>query len=143
MMPAGWLTGNPTLLRTSRIATVAFTLSITLSLSACSGVGFPGVYKIFVEQGNIVTAEMVEELKPDMTRRQVQFVLGTPIIEDTFNSNRWDYIYLLRIGDDVTKDSRLKVIFDGNRLVDVKGELVGDNWPEPKPEEDESEDANA
>jgi outer membrane protein assembly factor BamE len=86
---------------------------------------------------------MVEELKPDMTRRQVQFVLGTPIVEDTFNSNRWDYIYLLRIGNDITKESRLKVIFDGDRLVDVKGELVGDNWPEPKPEEDESEDASA
>ena len=143
MMPAGWLTGNPTLLRTSRIATRALALSITLSLSACSGIGFPGVYKIFVEQGNIVTAEMVEELKPDMTRRQVQFVLGTPIIEDTFNANRWDYIYLLRIGDEVTKESRLRVIFDGDRLVDVKGELVGDNWPEPKPEEDESEDASA
>ena len=143
MMPAGWLTGNPTLLRTSCIANLALALSITLSLSACSGIGFPGVYKIFVEQGNIVTAEMVEELKPDMTRRQVQFVLGTPIIEDTFNSNRWDYIYLLRIGNDITKESRLKVIFDGDRLVDVKGELVGDNWPEPKPEEDESQDASA
>ena len=131
------------MLRTSRIATRALALSITLSLSACSGIGFPGVYKIFVEQGNIVTAEMVEELKPDMTRRQVQFVLGTPIIEDTFNANRWDYIYLLRIGDEVTKESRLRVIFDGDRLVDVKGELVGDNWPEPKPEEDESEDASA
>lgn len=131
------------MLRTSRIANLALALSITLSLSACSGIGFPGVYKIFVEQGNIVTAEMVEELKPDMTRRQVQFVLGTPIIEDTFNSNRWDYIYLLRIGDEVTKESRLRVIFDGDRLVDVKGELVGDNWPEPKPEEDESEDASA
>ena len=141
MMPAGWKTGNPTLLRTSRIATAALTLSITLSLSACSGIGFPGVYKIFIEQGNIVTADMVEELKPDMTRRQVQFVLGTPIIEDTFNSNRWDYIYLLRIGDDITRESRLKVFFDGDRLVDVEGELVGDNWPEPKPEEDESEDA--
>ena len=142
MMPAGWKTGNPTLLRTSRIATAALTLSITLSLSACSGIGFPGVYKIFIEQGNIVTADMVEELKPDMTRRQVQFVLGTPIIEDTFNSNRWDYIYLLRIGDDITRESRLKVFFDGDRLVDVEGELVGDNWPEPKPEEGESEDAS-
>ncbi len=131
------------MLRTSRTANLALALSITLSLSACSGIGFPGVYKIFVEQGNIVTAEMVEELKPDMTRRQVQFVLGTPIVEDTFNSNRWDYIYLLRIGEDVTKESRLKVIFDGDRLVDVKGELVGDNWPEPKPEEDESQDETA
>lgn len=138
MMPAGRLTGNPTLLRTSRILAASLALTVTFSLSACSGVGFPGVYKIFVEQGNIVTEEMVAELKPEMTRRQVQFVLGTPIVEDTFNSNRWDYIYLLRIGDEVTKQSRLMVIFDGDRLVNVQGDLVGDNWPEPKPEEPEA-----
>lgn len=138
MMPAGRLTGNPTLLRTSRILAASLALSVAFSLSACSGVGFPGVYKIFVEQGNIVTEEMVAELKPEMTRRQVQFVLGTPIVEDTFNSNRWDYIYLLRIGDEVTKQSRLMVIFDGDRLVNVQGDLVGDNWPEPKPEEPEA-----
>ena len=130
MMPAGWLTGNPTLLRTSRIATVALSLSITLSLSACSGIGFPGVYKIFVEQGNIVTAEMVEELKPDMTRRQVQFVLGTPIIEDTFNADRWDYVHVIRLGNENLSRSQLTVVFEGDVLVDVKGDLVSENWPE-------------
>ena len=68
------------------------------SLSACGFVGFPGVYKINVEQGNIVTPEMVAQLKPGMTRRQVKFILGTPLVEDTFDIDRWDYIYSKRNG---------------------------------------------
>ena len=51
-------------------------------LGACSFVGFPGVYKIDVEQGNIVTPEMVGQLKPGMSRRQVRFILGTPLLEE-------------------------------------------------------------
>ncbi len=71
--------------------------------SACGFVGFPGVYKINVEQGNIVTQEMVDQLKPGMNRRQVRFILGTPLIEDTFNQNRWDYLYVKRNGMKVSR----------------------------------------
>ena len=49
-------------------------------LSACSFVGFPGVYRIDIEQGNIVTEEIAEQLKPGMSRRQVRFILGTPLV---------------------------------------------------------------
>ena len=63
-------------------------------LGACSFVGFPGVYKIDVEQGNIVDQEMADQLKPGMSRRQVRFILGTPLVEDTFNQDRWDYLYV-------------------------------------------------
>ena len=66
------------------------------SLTACGAVGFPGVYRINVEQGNIVDQEMVNQLKPGMSRRQVRFIMGTPLVEDTFNSNRWDYTYSVR-----------------------------------------------
>ena len=58
-------------------------LAITF-LSACSFVGFPGVYRINIEQGNIVTQDMADQLKPGMNRRQVRFILGTPLAEDTF-----------------------------------------------------------
>ena len=51
-------------------------------LSACGFVGFPGVYRIDVEQGNILTQETVDQLKPGMSRRQVRFILGTPLIAD-------------------------------------------------------------
>ncbi len=97
-------------------------------LCACGFVGFPGVYKINVEQGNIVTQEMVDQLKPGMNRRQVRFVLGTPLIEDTFNQNRWDYLYVKRNGMKVLDESLLTVEFDGDALVRISGDLVPPDW---------------
>ena len=97
-------------------------------LSACGFVGFPGVYKINVEQGNIVTPEMAAQLKPGMTRRQVKFILGTPLVEDTFNKDRWDYLYSKRNGDKVLNESRLTVEFKGDNLATVSGDLAPSDW---------------
>ncbi len=97
---------------------------LTLCLGACGVVGFPGVYRIDVEQGNIVTAEQLDQLQPGMSRRQVRFLLGTPLVEDTFNPNRWDYSYSKRNGLDTLADSKLTVIFDGDSLVEVRGDSV-------------------
>ena len=55
-------------------------LTAVLLLSACSSLEFPGVYKLTIQQGNIVSQEMVDRLKPGMTRSQVQFVLGNPVL---------------------------------------------------------------
>ena len=98
-------------------------LAITL-VSACSAVGFPGVYRIDVEQGNIVTQEIADQLQPGMSKRQVRFILGTPLVEDTFNRARWDYVYTRRNGLDVLAEERLTVIFDGDSLVDVGGDYT-------------------
>ncbi len=88
----------------------------TIILSGCGFVGFPGVYKIGIEQGNVVTQEMVDQLKPGMTRRQVRFVLGTPLVEDSFNEDRWDYRYVFSRGDIQILENRLTVYFDGDVL---------------------------
>jgi outer membrane protein assembly factor BamE len=106
---------------------LVLSLAVTL-LSACSYIGFPGVYKINVEQGNIVTQDMANQLKPGMNRRQVKFILGTPLIEDTFNQNRWDYLYVKRNGSTVLSESHLTVVFDGDVLVNVTGDMVPANW---------------
>jgi outer membrane protein assembly factor BamE len=111
-------------------------LAITC-LSACSFVGFPGVYKIDVEQGNIVTQEMADQLKPGMSRRQVRFIMGTPLIEDTFNQDRWDYPYVKRNGLNVLNESRLTVVFEGDSLVTVSGDYLPPAWSEPSEPEDE------
>ena len=108
-----------------RIVLIALTI---VSLSACGFVGFPGVYKINVEQGNIVTPEMAAQLKPGMTRRQVKFILGTPLVEDTFNKDRWDYLYSKRNGKKVLSQSRLTVEFDSDLLVNVSGDLAPSDW---------------
>lgn len=103
------------------------TLLAAICLSACGFVGFPGVYKIDVEQGNIVTTEMVDQLKPGMSRRQVRFILGTPLVEDPFNPDRWDYPYVKRNGMDVLSEARLTVYFDGDTLVRYDGDVEVDH----------------
>lgn len=106
---------------------VLISLAIAL-LGACGFVGFPGVYKINVEQGNIVTPEMAAQLKPGMTRRQVRFILGTPLVEDTFNQDRWDYLYSKRNGEKILSESRLTVVFEEDNLATVSGDLAPSDW---------------
>ena len=67
-------------------------LTAVLLLSACSSLEFPGVYKLTIQQGNIVSQEMVDRLKPGMTRSQVQFVLGNPVLADSLERDRWNYV---------------------------------------------------
>ena len=99
-------------------------LATLIGLSACGAVGFPGVYRINIEQGNIITQEMVDQLKPGMSRRQVRFILGTPLIEDTFDQDRWDYSYVVRNGKDILNTNRLTVYFDGDSLSHFAGSFV-------------------
>ena len=102
---------------------VLLALALTC-ISACSAVGFPGVYRIDIEQGNIVTEEMIDQLEPGMSRRQVRFILGTPLMEDTFNKDRWDYSYRKSNGLDILAETRLVVIFDGDSLTELRGDYV-------------------
>jgi outer membrane protein assembly factor BamE len=96
--------------------------------SACGWFGFPGVYRLDIEQGNIVTQEMADQLKPGMTRRQVRFILGTPLVEDTFNPDRWDYLYVKRNGQNVLSESVLTVEFDGDSLDQLSGDFIPAGW---------------
>lgn len=117
-------------------------LCIAVCLGACGFVGFPGVYKIDVEQGNIVTQDMVEQLKPGMSRRQVRFILGTPLLEDPFNQDRWDYPYSKRNGLKLLDEGRLTVYFDGDSLVSYEGD-VEERYGSPETVEEDSEDGGS
>ena len=97
-----------------------------LALGGCSSLIFPGVYRIQVPQGNVINEEMVAKLKPGMTRRQVRFIMGTPLIEDTFNNNRWDYVYMVRRARVVEEQAKISLLFDGDRLVSYSGDYVDD-----------------
>jgi outer membrane protein assembly factor BamE len=103
-------------------------------LAGCgSNFGFPGVYRINVEQGNVVTEEMVEQLRPGLNRRQVRYIMGTPLIEDSFHGDRWDYRYLLRNGNELLSETQLTLWFVGDELVRVEGPDAP-NWDDPQPE---------
>ena len=78
---------------------------------------------------------MADQLKPGMSRRQVRFILGTPLVEDTFNQDRWDYPYVKRNGPNILSESRITVIFDGDSLVTVSGDYLPPAWNDaPEPE---------
>ena len=112
------------------------------SLVGCgSNFGFPGVYRINVEQGNVVTEEMVEQLQPGLNRRQVRYIMGTPLIEDSFDSDRWDYRYLLRNGNDTIIETQLTLWFEGDELVRAEGPDAPD-WDQSQSAEVESETAS-
>ena len=108
-------------------------------LEGCgSNFGFPGVYRINVEQGNVVTEEMVEQLRPGLNRRQVRYIMGTPLIEDSFHEDRWDYRYLLRNGNELLSETQLTVWFEDDELVRVEGPDAP-SWDEPRSQASASE----
>lgn len=96
------------------------TLVGLLLLAGCSSV--PSlVYKIEIQQGNVITQEMVNKLKPGMTRSQVRFALGSPMISDAFHENRWDYVYRLEQRGKLVEQRHLAVFFEGDKLVRTNG----------------------
>jgi outer membrane protein assembly factor BamE len=102
-------------------------LRALLPLLACCALGacswapnyFPWFLKPYrpdVQQGNVITNEMVEQLRPGMTRDQVRFMLGTPLLADTFHKDRWDYLYYLNPRSGSTQHRKLTIVFADNRL---------------------------
>lgn len=93
------------------------------TLSACSLDYLPGVYRMDIHQGNIVTQTMVDQLKPGMTKRQVAFIMGTPLTRDTFHPDRWDYIYSNRPSGEERLQKTLTLLFDRDELVGMQGDF--------------------
>ncbi len=96
-------------------------------LAACSTKpSFINEYKIDVQQGNVLTQEMVAQLKPGQTKDQVRFLLGTPLIADIFHQQRWDYVYRYQSGQTGKVESRkFAVFFDAQgRLTRVDGDVA-------------------
>ena len=113
-------------------------LSSALLIVAVSGcpavVDFVKPYRIDVRQGNYVTQDMVSQLKPGMSRDQVRFVLGTPLVSDIFHADRWDYVYRFQPGKGVAQERRLTVIFEEGRLVRLDGDVrAAEAAPQPAP----------
>jgi len=94
-----------------------------VALSGCSLVERLTPYKIDVRQGNDVTPEMVAQLKKGMTKDQVRFVLGTPLVTDVFHPDRWDYVYRFQPGRGDVTERRLTVFFKDEMLERVIGDI--------------------
>jgi outer membrane protein assembly factor BamE len=122
------MTPIPTPYRRLAVLPGAAAAALTALLAACQLVDTvpipPGIrpHKIDVQQGNVITPEMVMKLRPDMTRSQVRFVLGSPLLVDPFRTDRWDYVYVYEKAGEVTEKRHLTVFFENDVLSRLEGE---------------------
>ncbi len=99
--------------------------TMALLLAGCNMPMLPlKPYKIDVQQGNFVTQDMLAKLKPGMSRSQVRFALGTPLIVDPFRNDRWDYFYMMHKAGELTEQRAVTVIFRGDELLRIEGDVA-------------------
>jgi outer membrane protein assembly factor BamE len=99
-------------------------IAMAAALGGCSNLEFPWVYRIDIDQGNIITQDMVNQLKPGMTRDQVKYVMGSPLLVDPFHPDRWDYVYTMRKADGKRTHQELTVTFKDDLLVSLSGDFL-------------------
>jgi outer membrane protein assembly factor BamE len=107
----------------------ALPLVLAALLPACKSVDVPKIpgvtpYRMVIQQGNFISQEMVAQLKPGMSKEQVRFVLGTPLVTDIFHADRWDYVFFRELADGKREQRNLSVVFENSKLARVLGDLM-------------------
>ena len=97
-----------------RKLSVVLMLATTLLTAAC-------VYRANISQGNLIKQEDLDQVELGMTRSQVRFLLGTPMVDDPFHAGRWDYVYYLKIG---RRDANFKrwvsILFTDDKVSEIR-----------------------
>lgn len=110
-----------------------FSLSFVASLAlvSCSTVlnNLPGVYRLEVQQGNIVDQSMVDQLRPSMSKRQVLYIMGSPMVVDVFHQNRWDYIYSDQPSGEDRVQKKISLFFRNDQLSGIQGDFRPGSQP--------------
>ena len=111
-----------------RLSLLVFPLACALGLAGCeslqSSENFLGLitpYKVEVVQGNVVTKEQVDTIKPGLSRAQVRDILGSPLLTDLFHADRWDYVFTIRRQGTEPQSRRIVVLFDGDKMKSIEG----------------------
>ena len=116
------------------------TLCLGIALSGCSisKLELPKVHKVPIQQGNVITQEMVDRIKPGMTKSQVVYVMGEPVLQDPFNADKWTYIYSIEVPGYFNQKSKMVLFFDEDMLVRFSGDMLPTDQKEALTEETES-----
>lgn len=111
------------------------TLSACLSMSACSYVvdNLPGIYRLEIQQGNIIDQAMVDQLRPGMSKRQILYIMGSPMLDDYFHRNRWEYVYYEKKENADPKEKRLALFFNNDSLAGIQGDFRPGETPAIQP----------
>lgn len=106
-------------------------IAIPLMLTACETIltNLPGVYTIDIEQGNMIDQAMVDQLRPNMSKRQVLYIMGSPMLTDTFHEQRWDYLYSDQPGGEERSQKRISLYFKDDKLTGVQGDFRPSRLP--------------
>ena len=91
------------------------------SIASCSGMF--GVYRVPVQQGNVITVEMLQELELGMNKRKVSFILGTPLVTDAFHLDRWDYFYSYQPSNGQRVQQTASLYFEQDRLTRIDADI--------------------
>ena len=95
-------------------------LLVVLTLAISSGC----VYRANISQGNLIKQEDLDQIEVGMTRNQVRFVLGTPLVDDPFHQQRWDYVYFARIGRQPATFKRwVTIVFENDVVAEIRADL--------------------
>lgn len=125
----------------SRISCIS-TVVASLTLTSCSTIlnNLPGVYTVDVQQGNIVDQPMIDQLRPNMNKRQVLYIMGSPMLVDFFHKNRWDYLYSAQVKGGDRQQKRISLFFDNDQLIGVQGDFKPSEVPVVKTSEETTVD---
>ena len=104
----------------------ALTLITVLALAGCSYLNPANwhSYHMDIQQGNLVTQDAVDKLRVGMTRAQVRFLLGSPLLADSFHADRWSYKYQMYKDDKLVTDKLLVLTFNGDTLTKIEGDAL-------------------
>lgn len=117
-------------LRPLHHAALALLVACCTACSRLPSVGdLPLVYRLDIQQGNVITQEMLAQLRPGMNQRQAQFVMGTPLVRGTFDSDRWDYLYRFDEKGEDTQHRLVTLVFNEGVLQRVEGDVLPAQQP--------------
>jgi|TARA_B110000503_G_C7137444_1_gene409427 outer membrane protein assembly factor BamE len=118
-------------------AKILYYIAVVLAIPGCSNfsmpkmptfdrslIKLPEVYKFDMQQGNVIDQAMIDQLKPGMTKSQVRFIMGTPLVADTFNQDRWDYFYSLKPAKGPEVREKMAIFFKGDKLIGLRGDFM-------------------
>jgi outer membrane protein assembly factor BamE len=103
-----------------------FLLFVALPIAGCGVPRIPGItpYKPEIQQGNYLSQEIIAQVKPGMTREQVRFLLGTPLLTDIFHADRWDYVYWREAENGKRETRKMALFFNDGKVARIEGDVA-------------------
>ena len=100
---------------------------------SCSTIlnNLPGVYSLEIQQGNIITQAMIDQLRPGMSKRQVIYIMGSPMLDNFFHKNRWDYLYSAHPTGGEKIQQQTSLFFENDQIVSIQGDFKPSTTPVP------------